>query len=411
MKIAQKKILEAAFAMKGNFAPGIAPARKVFDGVEIAPFRGAARAAVSISADFELNWAFRSLPAAERDRLGVAERANVPCILDMLTEWSIPITWATVGHLFLRSCTREGTCAHAAMPRPPANERWEGDWYKHDPCTDVGTDPLWYAPDLVEQIVRAKVDHEVGSHTFSHIDFSARTSNTDLVRQEIEACVSAMNAVGLPLKSLVYPFNNMGHSYLDLLHGLGVIAVRHRDSAVRLSYPERTPAGVYKIYESMNLRSAKRYEYRDKVEIFLDRAAERTAAYHLWFHPSDPRDVFENEFRQILEIIARERASGTVWVATMGELASYCEARENLTLQATTEGATTTLSMTSTLKSNTYGTPIVTLTLPARAKPRAIARRFGHGTEDLKIDDVCVLRGDTLIIDVPAQSQTVTLRF
>ena len=31
------------------------------------------------------------------------------------------------------------------------NDRWNGDWYVHDPCSNVGKDPLWYAPDLVRE--------------------------------------------------------------------------------------------------------------------------------------------------------------------------------------------------------------------------------------------------------------------
>jgi hypothetical protein len=181
MKIAQKPILRSILSLKGNFAPGVVAPKKVYDGVEIAPFWNACRAAVSISADFELNWAFRCLAAEQRDQLGTTERHNVPYILSLLNEFGVPITWATVGHLFLQSCACDGQYPHGNMPRPPLNNRWQGDWYKHDPCTNARRDPLWYAPDLIEQVLSAKVAHEVGSHSFSHIDFSSETSNSDLV--------------------------------------------------------------------------------------------------------------------------------------------------------------------------------------------------------------------------------------
>src|SRR5689334_2135353 len=210
MATAKRLALESIFALKGNFAQGLEPERKVFDGVEVAPFKGGASAAVTISADTEMNWAFRGRSAEVRDSLGTTERHNIPVILDILSDYSIPITWATVGHLFLSACDRNGGTAHEAMPRPPANERWNGDWYKHDPCTDVERDPLWYAPDLMALIASSRVPHEIGSHTFSHIDFSAHTSDERLVTKEIEACRAAMKPFGLDVKSLVYPFNNMG---------------------------------------------------------------------------------------------------------------------------------------------------------------------------------------------------------
>ena len=88
MRIVQKRILRSIFSLKGNFAGGVSAPKKVFGDIEIAPFRNACSAAVSISADFELNWAFRSRTAKLRDSLGRAERQNVPYILDLLSEFS-----------------------------------------------------------------------------------------------------------------------------------------------------------------------------------------------------------------------------------------------------------------------------------------------------------------------------------
>ena len=48
------------------------------------------------------------------------------------------------------------------------SEKDEGDWFKADPCTNLQTDPNWYAPDLIKLIRDSKVKHEIGSHTFSH---------------------------------------------------------------------------------------------------------------------------------------------------------------------------------------------------------------------------------------------------
>ncbi len=411
IKIEQKRVLRSIFSLKRNFAPGIAAPKKIFDGVEIAPFWNACSAAVSISADFELNWAFRSLPPEERDYLGITERHNVPYILDVLNEFGMPITWATVGHLFLDSCNRNGHYGHEDMPRPPANPLWQGDWYKHDPCTDVRRDPLWYAPDLLEQIMAAKVEHEVGSHSFSHIDFSPQTSNAELVKREMEQSLAVMQPLGIRLRSLVYPFNHMGHSYHELLHQFGIIAVRHRDGKIRLSYPERSPAGVYKIYESMNLRSSNLYHYRDKAELFLDHAMQHGAAYHLWFHPSDPRTVFQREFCEVLRILQRQREAGNVWAATMGDLASYCEARACTSLRVRTDGGKTTLQIDTSLDTNKYGIPEITLIVPSGTMPKRIERRLGAESTELPLGEVCARKKGVLFLNVPAVTQTVTLSF
>lgn len=411
MKIRQKQILRSIFSLKGNFAQGVVAPKRVFDGVEIAPFWNACKAAVSVSADFELNWAFRGRSAEERDGLGATERQNVPFILSLLEELNIPITWATVGHLFLRSCSCDGELAHGSMPRPPLNNRWEGDWYKHDPCTDLERNPLWYAPDLIEQVLNSRVKHEIGSHSFSHIDFSPDTSNRELVQREIEESVAVMSPLGLRLRSLVYPFNNMGHSYHDLLQKLGIIAVRHRDAKVRLSYPHRSADGVYQIYESMNLRAADFYDYRDKAELFISEAVKRGAAYHLWFHPSDPRRVFEREFYGILSIVKQHREIGNVWVATMCDLAAYCEARERITLKSSIERNKRTVEVVSSLDTERYGIPIVTLVIPNQRMPKKVQRASDGVTEDISTDGTCTSRSGSLVLNIEARSQVVTLLF
>lgn len=411
MIIRQKRILRSVFSLKGNFSPGLAAPKRVFDNVEIAPFWNACSAAVSVSADFELNWAFRGRSAEERDRLGATERQNVPYILSLLEELQIPITWATVGHLFLSSCSCNGRAPHDAMPRPPLNARWQGDWYKHDPCTDLQRDPLWYAPDLIEQVMNSRVGHEIGSHTFSHIDFSSKTSNRELVEREIEESIDLMAPLGLRLRSLVYPFNNMGHSYHELLYRMGVIAVRHRDSRVRLSYPERSIDGVYKIYESMNLRMADLYDYRDKAELFIGEAVERQSAYHLWFHPSDPRSVFEKEFYGIMSIIDQRRKAGSVWVATMGQLAAYCEARERTTLKSATDNNKTTIEVRSSLDTEKYGASEVTLIMPTKEVPKSIQEKANGVTREVSIDHACSIKSGRLVLNIPAKQQTLTLSF
>lgn len=411
IKIEQKRFLRPIFSLKGNFAPGAAPKKKIFDGIEIAPFWNACGAAVSISADFELNWAFRSLPAEQRDRLGIAERDNVPYILDLLNEYGIPVTWATVGHLFLSSCSREGKHAHPEMPRPPANPLWQGDWYKHDPCSSLDRDPLWYAPDLVEQVLQAKVRHEIGSHSFSHIDFSAQTSDRELVEKEMQQCADLMTPLGLKLRSLVYPFNHMGHHYHDLLHRLGIIAVRHRDDKIRLSYPVRSAAGVYQIYESMNLRSPNLYDYRNKAELFIDHAIQHGLSYHLWFHPSDPRPVFQKEFQQILRLIQQEREAGNVWTATMADLAAYCEARECTSIRSATEGDKRTIQIQTSLDTGKYGLPEITLIVPGTAMPKRIQREVVGKTEERNREAVCSIKNGSLLLNVPATSHSITLSF
>jgi len=378
----KRVVLQSIFSLKGNFAEGLKPTVREFDGVEITPFRGGAKGSATISADFEIAWAFRGRSVEERNLRAVRCRKNVPYLVRILEETSIPITWATVGHLFLESCERGVYgLAHADMPRPPKNGRWEGDWYQHDPCTNVEKHPDWYAPDLIQGILASRTQHEIGSHSFSHIDFSADTSSRELVRRELKQCIQVMAPLGLPLRSLVYPFNNMGHHHLDIIADLGLTAVRHRDPRIRLSYPERSPDGVYKLWESMNMRRAGLYDYVEKAKIFLQQALRQKAAYHLWFHPSDPTEIFENEFRRIIQYMAQLRDQGHLWVTTMGELAAYCEARQKFNLDVHWDSGSLRIRFESNYDLGRYGNTDVTLRIPLSRQPKKCRIRSAHAEQ------------------------------
>lgn len=410
MPLVSSPVLKTIFAAKGNFAQGKPPGRKVLSGIEVAPFRDHADAAVCISADFEMSWAWRGRSADTARRKAIDERRNIPHILRLLDEYAVPITWATVGHLFLESCTRSKSGrAHADMPRPPVNPPWDGDWYSHDPCSNATKEPLWYAPDLIRLIMQSKAPHEIGTHSFSHINFFAFRSTAELIQKELDACIAAMRSFGLKPRSLVFPHNIAEYSYSPLLASRGITAVRHRDDNVRLSYPERTSSGIYKIYESMNLRKAAYYNYPDKAKIFIQKAIQRQAAYSLWFHPSDPSILFEIELRAILRYISEERNRGRIWVTTMQDLAAYCEAREQVQITADRTDGTLTVYLRSSLDTSKYGTPAISLLIPVDDKPRSASLELKNG-ERMPLH-AGPISGGRLLVNVPTSTSAVQVTF
>ncbi len=413
MKLRNKALLKSIFTCKRNFSRGIVPSRKVVEGIEIAPFKDNAKAAACISADFELGWAWRGRSPEERDEKSRVERINIPHILRLLEQYDVPITWATVGHLFLERCNScEKGVSHPDMPRPPRNDMWEGDWYVHDPCADLRRAPLWYAPDLISQIISSRVSHEIGTHSFSHIDFSPENSTRELIRREIEESAKVMSHFGIMPRSLVFPFNKGGYSYLALLSELGIIAVRHRDGRIRLSYPERSESGVYRIYESMNLRVPRYYEYPDKARLFIEEAVRRRAVYHLWFHPSDPMHVFENEFKSILEHICAERRRGVLWIATMEDLAGYCEARERTRLGVLKNGKEISILIESDIDINKYGAAEVSLIIPSACMPDTAFLRYENHVDALDARKMFIDKsGSGLVLNAPVSAKKIVLNF
>lgn len=414
MRLRNAAVLETIFRTQGNFTRGASPSPKRWSGIEAAPFKDNAPAACCISADFEMGWGWRSLAPSAAEAMGAKERLHVPLILGLLEEYSIPITWATVGHLFLESCVRSHTgLAHASMPRPLSDGSWSGDWYAHDPCSSVRRAPSWYAPDLIQRIVECKTPQEIGTHSFSHVNFSAGCSSREVVERELETCLEVMRPLGMRPSTLVFPRNRAEYAYSPLLAGAGIIAVRHRERerGIRLAYPERTPHGVYKIYESMNLRIARHYDYLQKARIFLCKAIERHAAYSLWFHPSDPAEWFDPQLRDILQYIADERRGGRLWVATIRDVAAYCEAREQLHVAAERSEHALTVSLRSTLDVSRYGAPEVTLLIPARSRPHSAHLELTTGERQPVAVRFLADGAPRLLVNVPSTARTLRLAF
>ena len=89
------------------------------------------KAVVLIQADFELAWAWRfsrNFPDSfgESEKIGLLERDNIPQIIHLCDKYNIPVTWATVGHLFLERCSVTNGFIHPEIKRLPyfENKFW-----------------------------------------------------------------------------------------------------------------------------------------------------------------------------------------------------------------------------------------------------------------------------------------------
>lgn len=312
------------------------PEPKQFGKIEVTPFKYGSNGALCLSADFEMSWAWRFAKNKPQEDLGKRERENVPKIVHLLDEYSIPITWATVGHLFLDRCQRGGNgLGHPDMYRPShfRNKEWvfdQGDWYQHDPCSDYKKSPKWYAPDLIQMIKDAKVSHEIGTHTFSHIDFSDHNCPHELAESEIQKCIEVMEPFGLKPKSIVFPGGTSGN--YDTLKKFGIVAMRGKqpDQRAELSYPQNMGDSLWNIPSSLVIEKRKHWDNAYavwRVNKYIERAIEHKSLCHLWFHPSLGPEIIKEVFPHILSYADREKKTGNLWVATMNEIADYCQAR------------------------------------------------------------------------------------
>jgi len=168
---------------------------------------------VTISIELELGWGSHDLQ--EYDHLSADGRAEFDALsafLKTLDNYRIPITFDIVGHLLHEGCTGQ----HGG-PYPD-------EWWKEDPGTDQETDPLFYAPAFVDAIREASMEHEIGTHTYSHV-LCNQTSDA-VLNHELSVVEDLHSRTGLEQpRSLVTPRNQPPNPEILTDHGIETLRV------------------------------------------------------------------------------------------------------------------------------------------------------------------------------------------
>lgn len=302
---------------------------------------------LTISMEVELGWGNHDTGDFSRlSRDGRRERAYLRELLSECVTTDVPITFDVVGHLFLAECGGEHDGPH------------EAGWFDGDPGTDAGTDPLFYAPDVVDAILSSPVDHELCTHTFSHVLFEE--VSREVAAWELER-VQALHRehAGGPTTSLVAPRHHSppadvlrdagirvvrpplersaatkGHRFVQLLAGPEPLsALRVADGLVEttcttnpsltapsLALGQGPPHAAFRplpesLRRQLHLRKLKR----------ATRRATRTDGHlHLWSHLFDlANDPQWRTVRAYLRWLAGYRERNDLTVATMAELPEH----------------------------------------------------------------------------------------
>lgn len=113
---------------------------------------------ITLSVEIELGWGMHDqgeFSHLSHDR--TTEEQALSRLLAVCDDQQIEISFDIVGHLYHNACSgsHEG-------PYPT-------DWWKNDPGSSAAQAPLFYAPSMVTAIAERSVDHELCTHTYSHI--------------------------------------------------------------------------------------------------------------------------------------------------------------------------------------------------------------------------------------------------
>jgi hypothetical protein len=277
-----------------------------------------------------------------------AYRDYFPRLVALLDTYEIPATWAVVGHLFLDHCD-----GHPDVPQPHYAWSAAPDSYR-DPCTSLERAPWYYGPDIIAQIRAAKMPHEIGTHTFTHVIAADPAVTPSLWDAQLAACAKVHARHGLPMRSIVYPQDKI--AYTERLSDFGIIAYRGNERRWYTSLPRRYKRVFHLLralaftpptYDPSKLQVGERLVDLPSSQFLMaydgirsliptaarvrqarlgiEKAVQRDELYHLWFHPFNlgTSDKMFDALEQILRIVVRFRDEGKLQIMTMNDAAEW----------------------------------------------------------------------------------------
>ncbi|WP_435361981.1 polysaccharide deacetylase family protein [Haloarchaeobius sp. DFWS5] len=305
---------------------------------------------VTISIDAELGWGFHFLEDRPPTRIENA-RSGWMQLIDLLSTFDVPATWAVVGHLYIDGC--DGN--HGDHPLGES-------WFEIERDEWAARPNLRFGRDLVTAVRESGVGHELGCHTFSHVVMGEDYVTHDVAIAELERSVDAATAAGFERpRSFVYPWNSVAHR--DTLAATGFTCYRGQSprtlsplQKVRsgtigtltppLVRPEVDEFGLVNVPASQFLfefewparglvepRLGDPVVARAKAGIDAAATAEDDAVFHMWLHPNNItsyRDV--TRLRAILAYLDDRRES--VSIQTMGDVAERVRSRTSAATRA-----------------------------------------------------------------------------
>jgi hypothetical protein len=157
-----------------------------------------AKGKLTLSINLGLAWSvWDAVTAEDLSLVEATERTICAALIELFDRYEVPATWAIVAALLDEA---------SAKSRP-------------------GGASCWYAPDIVDRLLHAKVAHEIGSHGGRHVYFSKLPASE--AWQDLEFARAVHRANALPMRSFIFPRNSIGH--LDLLAKAGLRTFRGHD--------------------------------------------------------------------------------------------------------------------------------------------------------------------------------------
>lgn len=166
---------------------------------------------VTFSLEIELGWGV--VQYGKLDVLSPERRAETKALdqlLHLCDDLQIPISFNIVGHLM-----RDG-------PLPSYEAGHTDGWFDEIPLKNPEENPEFYARDLVERIESARINHEICTHTFTHVECANESRET--LRWEFDRVLDTHDDLGLKRPdSLVPPRHSQPSRNILKEYSIGIV--------------------------------------------------------------------------------------------------------------------------------------------------------------------------------------------
>lgn len=291
-----------------------------------------------ISLDFELNWGVHDVfQNGQYDKNLYGVREALPKILALFKQYDIHATWAVVGLLFAE---KKGEMAHYLRGIPVKYEQMR--YAAHSQLAFVGEneqeDPLHFGKSLIEAIIQTP-HQEIGTHTFSHFYCLEKGQTESDFREDLQAMKMISEDYIEPIKSIVFPRNQVNENYFSACLEAGLICYRGNETHSLYSPKQFTLKnrlwGVLKWLDSyvnisgnhmirleemqkdvfMNVRASaflrpycaplRAFEHLKvkRIKAGMLAAAKEGAFYHLWWQPHNFGKHTEKNLAMLEELL------------------------------------------------------------------------------------------------------------
>lgn len=159
--------------------------------------------------------------------IGSKNRIGLKRIIETSEMYDVAFTFFSTGHALLKEC--KGHKLKVKIVRE--NKRYGfhiGEYYWHsiDPASNYIEYSEFYYGDLIDEIVKSGIKHEVASHSFSHIPYALVSDET--ISKDLSMFVETISSNNLKLYSFAFPFNLVDKFYLLPKFGIKVCRTGHR---------------------------------------------------------------------------------------------------------------------------------------------------------------------------------------